>query len=310
MNPIADALGALTLGAPATHRSLTAFALLGPDGPEPAGYLTLDEALAGGAARVTEVSEGGSVPELRFENHGAKPVLLVDGEELVGAKQNRTLNVTILVAAHQTVTIPVSCVEQGRWSWRSAEFASPERLHFSRGRAEKAAQVSRNLKVSGDPRSEQGEVWEAIAAKSFAMGVSSPTGAMADLYETTAADLEGYRRALRPLAGQRGAVFAVGGKVAGLDLFDNAATLEKLWGKLVASYALDAVEAELGRVVALRPEALAGEASSFVADVAAARAEPFPAVGLGSQVRLEKDGVAGGGLVHEGQLVHLAAFRV
>ena len=41
----------------------------------------------------------GSVPELRFVNECGAPVLLLDGEELVGAKQNRIINLTILVAA-------------------------------------------------------------------------------------------------------------------------------------------------------------------------------------------------------------------
>ncbi len=55
------------------------------------------------------------MPELRFVNHCERPVLLLDGEELVGAKQNRILNLTVLVPAHQTIVIPVSCVEAGRW---------------------------------------------------------------------------------------------------------------------------------------------------------------------------------------------------
>jgi hypothetical protein len=59
-------------------------------------------------ARVTELGAGGSVPELRFENLGEKPVLLLDGEELVGAKQNRALNLTILAPAKQVIVIPVS----------------------------------------------------------------------------------------------------------------------------------------------------------------------------------------------------------
>jgi hypothetical protein len=41
-----------------------------------------------------------------------------DGEQLVGAKQNRILNMTVLVAAETEVTIPVSCVERGRWGYR------------------------------------------------------------------------------------------------------------------------------------------------------------------------------------------------
>ena len=43
---------------------------------------------------ITEVSEGGSVPELRVVNKGDARILVLDGEELRGAKQNRVLNTT------------------------------------------------------------------------------------------------------------------------------------------------------------------------------------------------------------------------
>jgi hypothetical protein len=55
-------------------------------------------------------------------NRGPEPVLIIDGEELVGAKQNRVVNLTILVAAQSALTIPVSCVEAGRWTARSRAF--------------------------------------------------------------------------------------------------------------------------------------------------------------------------------------------
>jgi len=45
---------------------------------------------------------------------GDLPLLLLDGEQLVGAKQNWIMNMTVLVAAHTAVTIPVSCVERVR----------------------------------------------------------------------------------------------------------------------------------------------------------------------------------------------------
>ena len=79
------------------------------------------------------------MPELSFENPSAEKILLVDGDELVGAKQNRILNLTILVGAGQKVVIPVSCVEQGRWRYRTAEFASAGRTLFAKARARKMA---------------------------------------------------------------------------------------------------------------------------------------------------------------------------
>lgn len=51
---------------------------------------------------MTEVSEAGSVPSLRVVNKGERAVFLLDSEELVGAKQNRILNTSVLIAAGQT----------------------------------------------------------------------------------------------------------------------------------------------------------------------------------------------------------------
>jgi hypothetical protein len=75
------------------------------------GYITLGDALGSGFIEIREVSEGGSVPELRVVNRAGKMVLILDGEELVGAKQNRIVNTTILVAIGAEIVIPVSCVE-------------------------------------------------------------------------------------------------------------------------------------------------------------------------------------------------------
>ena len=54
-------------------------------------YLTLSEALRDGTLCVTEINAAGSLPDLKVTNSDDLPVLLLDGEELVGAKQNRVL---------------------------------------------------------------------------------------------------------------------------------------------------------------------------------------------------------------------------
>ena len=163
MQLIKDTISGTRLGDPITFRNMSVFPLFG-QGITP-DYLTLDEALAQKRARITEVSEGGSVPELRFVNEGDKPVFLMDGEELIGAKQNRTLNLSILVPAMQAVGIPVSCVERGRWSHRSREFSSAPRAQYAEGRAKKMAQVSASMESSGARHSDQGEVWRDIDEK-------------------------------------------------------------------------------------------------------------------------------------------------
>lgn len=110
---VTDYLTSLELGDLQVFENMGVIPLFSPVKGGPA-YLTLKEALEEGVLRVGEVDEGGSVPELKVENRGEKPVLLLDGEELAGAKQNRVLNTSILVPAKSQLVIPVSCTEAGR----------------------------------------------------------------------------------------------------------------------------------------------------------------------------------------------------
>ncbi len=137
-------LASMRTGDPKTHNGLGLWPVFADCRPEPA-YLTLVEALALDGFKITEVSEGGSVPSLRVINETSQHVLLFDGEELKGAKQNRILNTTILIAAGTSLDVPVSCTEQGRWSYASAEFGSSGSLAHAELRKRKSADVAMSL---------------------------------------------------------------------------------------------------------------------------------------------------------------------
>jgi hypothetical protein len=297
------ALKHATLGNPRTYGALTMIPL--EDGQcRRAAYLTLDEAMTLQLVQVTEVSEHGRVSELRVRNEAERPVLLLDGEELVGAKQNRIVNLTILVPARADVVIPVTCVESGRWHSVSERFSAASRAQFAEGRASKSAQVTRSLEVSGEAVADQQEVWNGIARKADRMRVRSATGAMSEIFERHAVTVEEHVRALAPADGQTGAIFGVNGRVVGLDLFDCEATLAKMLPKIVSSYAIDAIEA-----APQKPRTMAASAARrFLERVTLAEVVSFPTVGLGQAVRLKAERVTGGGLVLDERVVHLAAF--
>ena len=124
---------------------------------------------------------GGSDFRYEFRRSGDKPVFILDGEELVGAKQNRVVNLSILVPASTTVTVPVSCVEAGRWRAKSRTFKSAPRTQYATGRAKRVAQVTYNLKASGSRHSDQAEVWSDIAMMSRKLEAESPTAAMEEM---------------------------------------------------------------------------------------------------------------------------------
>jgi hypothetical protein len=309
MQLITDAISSTRLGKPKTFRNLTIFPVFGkvivPD------YVTLDEALTNKFAKVTEVSEGGSVPDLKFINDSDYPVFLMEGEELIGAKQNRTLNLSILISAKKAVSIPVSCVERGRWARHSVDFSAAPRAQYAEGRARKMAQVSASLQSTGTRYSNQGAVWQDIDEKFHRLKATSRTSAMADIFEQHSAGLEEYVRSLPPEEGQVGAVFTIEGKVSGFELFDSPDTLRKLWPKLMRSYGLDALDragaaGEKGRDPT--PDAGRDDVEAFLQRISGGEAKQYPGVGEGEDIRLSNIGLTGAALAARGRVIHLSAF--
>jgi hypothetical protein len=175
---LAPFLEPLEIGSPVAHGGLTLFPLSGND-ESPLDYVLGAEAIEAGTLTVTEVDESGSVPELWVESTAEAMVLLLDGEELVGAKQNRILNTSVLLPPRAEAKIPVSCVEEGRWRHTSRAFRSGS-YSPSRLRARKSRDVGRNLRERGEARSDQGAVWEEVAASMAESGAESDTMAMHD----------------------------------------------------------------------------------------------------------------------------------
>jgi hypothetical protein len=168
------------------------------------------------------------------------------------------------------------------------------------------ARVSDSMRMRGERRSDQGEVWADVADKVLFCRAESPTRAMSDAYDASAQRLEGYSGAFRAEPGQRGAIAAIDGKAVGLELFDATVTFAKYLEKLVRSYALDALETADGSTVT--PKTI--EAEQFLSKLKKASAERFAALGEGEDIRLTGKGIAGGALAARGRIVHLAGFAV
>jgi hypothetical protein len=303
METVTETLDSLSQAHPTTFLNLTVFPLV-QQCDYVRNYRPLRESVTAGSAVVREVSESGSVPELLVENNGKESVLILEGEELIGAKQNRTANVTVLVPPGKTVRIPVTCVESGRWGYQTRAFAPSQQVHFARGRGNKMASVGESMKHSGSRRANQQDVWDDIAQKASRMQVSAPTGAMTDVFDAHRTRLEDYVGAFHPEPDQLGALFAIGDRIEGFELFDCSETFTEMLPKLIRSYAIDAIE----DLRSHRPNPTEGDAETFLGLLRKARFETYSAVGEGTEVRLTAPGAIGAGLVVEGRVVHLAAF--
>jgi hypothetical protein len=121
----------------------------------------------------------------------------------------------------------------------------------------------------------------------------------------TLADVLGrYHEALPYPSAACGVIAAVCGRFVAMDAFDSPSTLEAIWGRLVASYAMDA---EVAPDRAQKPFT-ANAAGVLVEHVAEQSSRAFRAVGLGEDLRFEALDVLGQTLQADGHLLHLSAF--
>src|SRR4051812_19449411 len=150
-------------------------ALFGILGREPAlAYRSYAGALALGAF-VKELDGGASVNDLLVGNPTDLPVLLYEGEEVHGAQQDRTLDVSVLVAAGSHATVPVSCVGRGRWdgSRETEPFAPAPHAAGPELRAAKRHRANERHAAGAPARPDQAEVWQHVESRATAMGASS-----------------------------------------------------------------------------------------------------------------------------------------
>ena len=250
------------------------------------------------------------VPVLTAVNRGALPVLLAEGETVNGGYQNRTLNVSVLLAAGATAQIPVSCVEAGRWGGGHRGFARGASQAPRRVRREKQLGVRDNVVLNHMKSSDQGRVWHAVDHELGRLGIDAATSALADGDDYF--DREEGRDLARaidelvqrgPLPGQCGVVVSHGSRVVQAEVFGAPELLAKQWEPLVRAWMYDAPGPVRGTPSLSR-------AVNALGHVAAMRKDVAPGVGLGREVHATDDRVVAHGLVLEDALVHLGAFAL
>jgi hypothetical protein len=274
----------IRVGDPLGHEGLTVFPLF-DEAHGNADYLLADEALAAGTVTVEEVDQAGSVPTLVVNNQADSLVLFLEGEELRGAKQNRVLNTSVLAGARAKTTIPVSCVEQGRWHYTSASFGHGGSHSSSKLRHVLKASVTRSAKEGRGHGSDQGGVWQEVSRQMEALGASSPTGAMADTYTTYRDRLAEFMERLKYVEGASGLAVAVGGRVVSVDLFDKPATCRKVWGRLLTGVVMDALESGPTQEPAGKEQV-----EEALASLRAAPWQLVPPAGAGEEYRSDAEG--------------------
>ena len=294
----------IRLGDCQTYKNINLFPIFnGLDGTPV--YLSLKEALKGEKLEITEVSEGGSVPTLKAFNKAELPILIIDGEELVGAKQNRIVNTSLLLEANKETLIPVSCTEQGRWNYRSRNFSDAGTMMSSKARYSKSHRVHKSLNRRKAFVAEQAEVWNDVRKLHAKMNTHSHTEAMHEAFEQRKESIEDFLAHFPIAAGQKGAMIFVNGKLAGMDFLSRASAYQNVHEKLLKSHVIEAIAESTQPNTEGRLEM---KAAQFIAHTRQLPAEVFESVGLGQDYRYQGSQASAAALVYEDQFIHWTAF--
>ncbi len=269
-------------------------------------YFTLKEALDKQLLIISEVSHEGSVPELKVSNKAEIPILLLDGEELSGAKQNRVLNTTILIKKKSETVIPVSCTEQGRWEYTSRELSDSGTVMIPKLRVMKARSVSDTLADSQQFQSDQGTVWTGIDEMSVEAEAPSQTGAMRDVFQAKKGDLDEYLKAFICVPHQRGLFTFIDEEVVGFDFISLESAFSKLHPKLVKSYAMEALLRK--KPITKKPNIK--KAQEFIKEAMKCDEKKYKSVGNGWDHRFEGKEIVGSALKLRKKVIHMAFFRI
>jgi len=288
-------LNKVAIGEPIEYKNLKIFPLMVTTPLCLRDFITLDEAMDRGWLRIKE-SGGGEVNFVEIKNNGMEMVYIMTGEMITGAKQDRMLQKDVLLPANSGwVKVPVYCVEHGRWVSVSPEFKSGGLV------------VPNIVRQRAKIEASQSGIWEEITKSQEQLGVASGTGTVRDNYEDKRVKdaVEDYVTKFEKIPQLNkstiGVVVTVGNKIICFDMFANNGLLQKLWKKLVKSYAMDAMSGEKSLIDE-------DDVEEFLDALEDAKFVSVGTPGLGDLLAIESNFGKGSALVFNDVVVHMDFF--
>ena len=264
-------------------------------------FLTLKKGYEMGLVEIKEL-EHSTVNTVLCKNDSVAPLILIDGDEITGAMQNRIINDTLLIPAKSTINIPVSCTEHGRWHTRG-EGAESRTFKPSLYSANHTTR-SRKSRASYEERDYQGEVWDSISEFESRSNFKSMTSALNDSYENLKDKQNDYLSKFHIEDGQNGVIFIVNGEVKGLELFYNHSIYKEYHEKLCRSYIIEAIVEKKSVENIDRLELM-----KVLENISQSEFKSKKSIGLGDNLKFSNDFGSGSGLVWEDELIHMTFFK-
>ncbi len=278
-------------------------------------YISFSQALKHRNLKITEVDEFGRVNDLLVTNDSKNFIFMSDGDILIGAKQNRVLNTSVLLKPKSKIRIPVSCVEQGRWRYAKREFAESDFYAPSFMRAAKASDVKLNLQKKKLFYAEQGKVWENVNDYETNFGERSESNDLGHIFESQRIRFDHQSKSLRPEKHSNGIAMFSGGRLLSIEVFNRSDVFAEYFPKIIRGTLFEIFSMKDYE----RQDTRAAEALYKTQDffdnfdnsvyMDGFNFEEHRGVGVGKERRFETTHMTGFELEYESKQIHLVALN-
>lgn len=290
------------------HKSLSIVQLL-TSNQNTMDYISGSKALKDGAIEVREIDEAGSVNDIIVFNSSDKYVFFMDGDILAGAKQNRVLNTSVLLAPKSKTVLPVSCVEQGRWHHTSRNFAETDYISPSVLRAHKAKEVKHSLMEEGLHFADQRAVWDNVTMYSMKAGVNSKTSNLSDVFDEKQKDYDDFLKVFTINEDANGMAVFLNRNILNIDIFNRTDIYSEYFPKMLKGSAMEAFSVKQQSKKFSEAEAKY-KTLSFLDKFDDLEFETYRGVGVGEEKRFDTNELTGFELVYENHSIHLTCLSL
>ena len=256
--------------------------------------MTLKKGLELGLVEVKECKKS-TVNTIMVTNNAVTPLILIDGEEILGAKQNRIVNSTLLIAPKTTQAISVSCTEHGRWAYKNEFRQSDYIANFNTRRAKEVA-------TRGHGNSQKA-VWDSIACLEVENSFKSPTSAMSESYDNLKIDHDEFLKAFEMVDGQCGVLVIQNGEIKGFEIFYNPQIYREYHEKVLRSYLID------NRIENTTFTINVDEIKNVIDDANYLEFNKRNSEGIADKFEFENDYSLGNLYAYDGEVIHFSYFN-
>lgn len=272
-------------------------------------YISLSEALKNELILVKEKDEGADVNNLSVFNLSKKPVFLMDGDILEGAKQNRVINSSVLLAPDSKGNLPVSCVEQGRWRFVSDKFKPADYTAPAKIRSDKSISVNESLKSFGVHSANQSKVWDNANKYHTMNNVESDSDNFSDLYFKHRENIDNIIKNFEADKKSNGFAVFIKNTLLSMDIFNRTDIFEEYFPKMIKGALFEVINLKKVKnpITQLEAEYKTRELTDLFDELPY---KTYDSISLGQDIRYESNIISASELRFNNDLIHLTALNL